>query len=377
MCAPLLLYKPSERATDVKVHQPRAEPLRQRAPFLDYIHGFRGLAILFIVAGHVASVFSWEESPRLGGLLKSFLQNGSVYFVFIAGYLFQHLSVRYRYWPYLKGKFKNVISPYLVMSAPAVILFTFFVHRWNVSPSFYEKPALLRIAMFYLTGAHLTTYWFIPMIAIYYLASPVLLYWDRHAKAYFLLPALLAASFYVPRGPLVQGFIHFLPVYLLGMLCSHYRERALTTVARGQAILIAVVVGCIAGDVTLRGAPTVMEWHNGALGALNLAQKLALCSVFLYWLSRLQGRWSRRLGFFADVSFGVYFVHPYVISAFNVVTTGLSFRALTTNGNTDCFGSGSVGLFLGWFGMVLLASTAFVVVARRLLGRYSRMVIGS
>ena len=343
-------------------------PLGQKAPFLEYIHSFRGIAILFIVAGHVSSAVAWQNAPFLELLLKKFLQNGTVYFVFISGYLFQHLSGKYRYGPYLACKIKNIIAPYIVMSLPAIIVFTFFAHRWSVDPAFYEQSIPLQIATFYVTGSHLTPYWFIPMIALYYLISPILIWWDRRGTMYLLLPLLLGVSFCVSRGTLPMNCAHFFSVYVFGMFCSHYRERVLTDASRLSPLLVALAVGCLAVDA-MQCVPMN--------GALNLVQKLSLCLLLLYWLARYPRVMAKPLSLCATLSFGIYFVHPYVIAAFNVLVNEVPLRQLIMSGNGDKLGAGSVFTVISWTSVVVLVSMAFLETARRLLSKYSRMMVGS
>ena len=69
--------------------------------FLSYIHSFRAVAILFIVAGHCVYLFEWEAIRWQERLMKSLMQNGTVLFVFVAGFLFQHLSHKFEYRRYL------------------------------------------------------------------------------------------------------------------------------------------------------------------------------------------------------------------------------------------------------------------------------------
>lgn len=54
--------------------------------FLGYIHYFRALAIFFIVAGHSMDAFTWH-SKDIERIIRIIFSNGSVLFVFIAGYL--------------------------------------------------------------------------------------------------------------------------------------------------------------------------------------------------------------------------------------------------------------------------------------------------
>ena len=156
--------------------------------FLDYINHFRGMAILFIVFGHCISAFNWEASEDLSRLLKIIFSNGSVLFVFIAGYLFQHLSLKFLFSRYFYNKLLNVGLPYILCSIPAILYFVFIEKRWDVPPEFYLNSKHMQIILFYLTGAHMAHFWFIPMIFIYYLISPLLIFLDKKFFLYYLIP---------------------------------------------------------------------------------------------------------------------------------------------------------------------------------------------
>lgn len=349
-------------------HSDIPTPLGQKVPFLEYIHSYRSIAILFIVAGHVSSCVSWPDASLVELLLKGFLQNGTVYFVFISGYLFQHLSGKYRFGPYLACKLKSIIAPYIIMSLPAIIVFTFFAQRWSVDAKFYMQPIPLQIATFYVTGAHLTTYWFIPMIALYYLISPIFIWWDRGGRMYLLLPLLLGVSLCVPRGTLPMNCVHFFSVYVLGMFCSHYRERVLTVAFRLSPLLVGLAAGCLALEM--------MQWQR-MNGALNLVQKLSLCLLFLCWLARYLHVTAKPLNLCATLSFGIYFVHPYAVAALNALVNHASLSQLMMSGNGNKLGAASVFAVVFWTTVVILVCMAFIALARRLLGKYSRMIVGS
>ena len=72
--------------------------------FHQNVHSLRALAIWSIVAAHVIDITPWSANSIWPRLLANVLENGSVLFVFVAGYLFQHLHSRYRYLPYLKRR---------------------------------------------------------------------------------------------------------------------------------------------------------------------------------------------------------------------------------------------------------------------------------
>ena len=188
--------------------------------FLGYIHYFRALAITFIVAGHAIDAMVWSN-VELGRLMRILLSNGSVLFVFIAGYLFQHLSDKLSGRKYFSSKFKNVILPYLLISIPAILISVTVFDQERVWPGFYDKPILQQVVMFYLTGAHLAPLWFIPMITLFYLVSPLLLQADKGRLIYMLLPVFMIVSCFVGRGLPHESFVHFFSVYLMGLSLIH------------------------------------------------------------------------------------------------------------------------------------------------------------
>jgi len=84
--------------------------------FLPYIEWFRGLSILLIVLSHIRSSILPKEYYYV-------LQNATVYFLFISGFLFHYL-----YNPqetvvsfYIK-KIQRLILPYLVAALPGFLI---------------------------------------------------------------------------------------------------------------------------------------------------------------------------------------------------------------------------------------------------------------
>lgn len=192
--------------------------------FLPYIHTFRALAILFIVTGHAVDAFIWPDGGDLERLLRIVFCNGSALFVFIAGYLFQHLSPRFEARNYYISKIKNVLIPYLLISIPAIVLFTTVMQRNTVWDGFYQNPVWKQVVLFYLTGYHLAPLWFFPMITIFYVIAPALIKLDRNHYLYYMLPFFVVIWLLISRGSPSQSFLHFLSVYVLGMACSRFKD---------------------------------------------------------------------------------------------------------------------------------------------------------
>lgn len=225
--------------------------------YQQHIHVFRGLAIMGIVTAHSTPSMDWSQSPLTGRFVDALVNQSSVFFFFIAGYLFQHLSSRFVFRSYLRQKFLTVILPYLILSIPALIIFTQFTQRTGMWPWFYGLPAWEQVALFLLTGKHLAPLWFVPTITLFYLVAPLLLWGDRRMpRLYWCIIPLLVLSTWLgrdgPYGP-IEKAIYLLPAYLLGMAFSHYKAQGLALVQRWWWGLLAIVVISCAG--------LMLEWR--------------------------------------------------------------------------------------------------------------------
>ena len=349
---------------------------QQSSNFLRYIHNFRGLAILLIVVGHVAGLLTFENRPRLNTIIQILIANGSVYFVFIAGFLFQFLSKKYQYGSYLKKKFKNVILPYLLISIPAIALCVWkgqpYYPATGFASAFANWSVFQQIAVLYLTGAHFFHFWFMPMIILFYFFAPLFIWIDRQPKFYSILPILLILSVLVPRAEddslVLQNFVHFLSIYTLGMFCSHYREKMLDYIQKHWLFLTIVVVALIALEIYMRitATPVISVLYTNTLA------KAILSLLIMYCLWRFDATFSSRfhavMNGLANLSFGIYFLHGYFVY---IYAFGLSYSGLKS-----WMGSGEVLLLATVFLLVILCTIATLLVTQKLFGKNSRYIIG-
>jgi peptidoglycan/LPS O-acetylase OafA/YrhL len=275
--------------------------------FLNYLNNFRGFAMLFIVAYHIFPAVRWIENSASEKIIYLIFSNCSILFMFISGFLFQYLLRKYSYVKYLKKKFQFVILPYIFMSIPAILLIFFgpkFGIEWNSHHT--DKPVFLRIITFYLTGSHLSQFWFIPMIIFYYLTAPLFKLIDTHPKFYLTLPLFITLSIIIGRpagndNPL-HSFLFYLPVYLTGMVSSHYLEKTLQLLEKYFYFLLTILLGL-----------SVILFFNDIRG-VSLVQKILLCLIVLHVFKKLDNnRILNKLDIVATYSFGIYFIHMYVI----------------------------------------------------------------
>lgn len=324
---------------------------------IPHIHNFRGLAILFIVATHCMSIFDWTQTPVMRDVLGRVVANGTVFFLFIAGYLFDHLSASYRLRSYWATKIKFVVLPYLVASVPAVFFFTFLTHREGLPFDFYSQPKWKQMIDFVITGKHLAPYWFIPTIIIFYTVSPVLRAVFSNRIAYFILPVLFFVGALVPRGNPFQSFIHFLPIWVLGMACSHFQEKVNKLLKRFFWLMFFVVLGLFAAEMT---------WAAGTHSWYSDLQKAVLSLFLLEWLRWLGSCGDRWFGLAGTLSFGLFFLHSYVITAGKFLLDRIWQNQL----------SGNLPLLL-MAAFLAAAVTALIVISiKKIAGHHSRFFIG-
>ena len=116
--------------------------------YLNSLNWFRGLAILFVVLTHVDS---GSLNSNIAQYIKTFVGNGTFYFVFISGYLFFHLIHKYSYLDYLRKKFLYVLIPYVfILSISILIFFQDYISKMVISfqKSVYQK-ILLKLHQFH------------------------------------------------------------------------------------------------------------------------------------------------------------------------------------------------------------------------------------
>lgn len=345
-------------------------PLVNRNSFQQHIHVFRGVAITGIVVAHTLPSLDWSQSPWTGRLVDALVNQSSIFFFFIAGYLFQHLSARFVFQNYLRQKFFTVILPYLILSVPALIVFTLFTERTGMWSWFYQLPVWEQVGLFLLTGKHLAPMWFVPTITLFYLAAPLLLWIDkRMPRLYWLIVPAFALSTYLGRsGPLgpIDKAIYLLPAYLLGMAFSHYKEIGMVLVRQWSWLLLAVIVVSSAGFV--------LQWPEPP--HYQMPMKIAACLLLVWFLYRNHHIIGHRLDYVAEVSFGIFFIHAYFISAIKVVTVYLLTGSIYEGVGGEVI-PGSLPVLLLYAGSVLLASTSSIWLIKKILGKHSRKVIGA
>lgn len=352
----------------------------QKKDFLNYIHYFRGLAILFIVGLHASVTLYWDDRHLQRKSLIVLFNNGTLLFVFIAGYLFYHLSKdRFNYWDYLKKKFLYVIIPYLIISVPALFdkfYFDKIGDHWWMDHGFSETNPVFKIVFLLMTGRHMGVFWFIPMISIIYLMAPLILQWAKTKSFVYIVPILVFLGFYTFRfgyfANILLSLEYFFPVYLFGIWVYRFKEYILPYAKQVALIFVLVYISISVAEmlewvdfnetIGLRDAKYTIYRFNWNKFKMHFFAIGVLCLFYVWNHVKLP-----ILKLMGDYSFGIFFVHLYVIQVFRLLDKGKYLPISPPNLFT----------FLIYFIVVVLLTIGIVKMIKLIFKDNSRYIIGS
>ncbi len=281
----------------------------ERSQFLPYVHHFRGFAIANVVALHTMTlpdglIARHADAEMIQAVLEIAFHGCTIYFVFIAGFLFAHLSDRFSASRYYRARFSNLIVPYLFLSVVLFPLKVLITDQRGVTPT------LGCVAHALVYGTVQAQFWYVPWVVPVIIVSPLLLHipkrWLR--VAVLLSSALPILGTRSGSGITIGTYVSLAPVYFLGCLCAFERESfvSFATAYRWPlAIVAAAASGCL---VPLTLAPI-------RFGPLNLAesayyvQKLSICILVFGIFASVPDRRFPTWSLLATYSFPLYFTH--------------------------------------------------------------------
>jgi probable poly-beta-1,6-N-acetyl-D-glucosamine export protein len=144
--------------------------------FLKHIHYFRGFAMLNVVIIHlwqIPAIYSNRGDVKLiNGVRELAFHNSTLYLLFISGFLFQYLSIKFDLIKYYKHKIIHIILPYFLFTLVLVLIEqvpNLAKHEFSI---FLFLKYLCRSLVF---GSAKIQYWYIPFITIIFVFSPLIL----------------------------------------------------------------------------------------------------------------------------------------------------------------------------------------------------------
>lgn len=284
----------------------------------------------------------------------------NIAFTFAAGFLFQHLSINEPFRSFIARRCRNVIVPYVLISIPAILLYT-VVGKSHPHVDLSVIPDFLLPLYLLLTGLHLGPLWFVPMIFTIYLSTPAIRWVDRSPWLYTasIAASLLLALTVFPRpehnqNPILAG-LHYLPIFLIGMAFSRYNDRIEPRCRQPHVWIPAAMLFLALGYVT-RDYPSQMQY----------AVKIVML-VCVYVVACRTSTWrSAAIDVLAKCSFGIFFLHGYIIAALRILQARGDFDAPQTWPN-----------LLSVTALVCLACVAIIYTTKLLFGKRSRLLVGA
>ena len=306
----------------------------KKTKILNYINVFRGLAILLIVAGH--SMQFGEVGSLTQKITVEVFAGGTALFIFISGFLFQHLSGKYEFKNYMSKKWTNVILPYLWTAIPGIFFCFYFPTQYG--NAFDGLNPALQIPMMLSVGrVHNTPAWFIPMIILFFLSSWTLLKLEKNGWLYKIMPFMFLITIFFPRQDVdynstlglaysakyfaylkyvFMGYIHFFSMYVFGMFCSYYKDTVIDKFWNWRWVLIPLMLLTSILNVYLGLNYGI---SNGTVSKIFLTViVLAYLKHYDEWLIS-HARLNKSFDIIAKYSFGIFFIHWYVFFLYNLV----------------------------------------------------------
>ena len=345
--------------------------------YLKYIHYFRGLAIILIVAVHCRTSIPWEANSMTQELLVYGLDFSTILFVFISGFLFYHLTTdRFDYAGYLRKKIKFILLPYVIVSIPALAdkLFIETDLPW-MSPTLADSSLLVKTVYMLMTGKHSGPFYFIPMIFIVFILAPVFRYISKTRYFDIITAAIvLLGMFSYNYGyytSILISFWYFFPIYLFGMWTSKNKERIFSYGYKLMVPLILIYITIYA--LEFMGVITVsrlydFEYTYSDFSHFNWAKLKIICSclIFIYFFKQVEDKPLSPLKRLGDYSFGIYFVHIYFIGIVEHVARIFQFE-LQQN----------LFVFVIYLAYTIGFSALVVWCVKKVFGDRSRLIMGS
>ncbi|VUD56652.1 hypothetical protein TDB9533_02308 [Thalassocella blandensis] len=337
------------------------------------IDWFRGIAIMFVVSSHVPLTFV-ENGGYWSEMIGAVVKNGTFFFVFISGFLFQWLKHKYEVKKYFNSKLKYVVTPYIIVLT-SVLVGVYVLDKmeiidydglinWN-SP--FSKDGYFW--HLYVGGAAIDALWYIPMAVCFFIAAPFFLFVSDSKWFVTVTVILLFANFTTFRPPgnidPLYSFIHYIGVYMFGMLLAKYfsffsRHTLAITVYGALGTVICLVIHRM--QVNSEYAWFYKGEFNFNLIEIQKAHMTLLIFGVLLMIDRYV-KSIKTLEFLASISFGVFFVHGVIIWILR-----------------------KVDLFHGWnawieyvcfYLLVLGISVGIISLVKLVFGKRSRLIVGS
>ncbi|MDO6515928.1 acyltransferase family protein [Zobellia uliginosa] len=300
--------------------------------YLNSINIYRGISILLIVSAHCYSISEIKIDTFPEALFANLTAGSTINFIFISGFLFHHVFyLREKTRRFLTQKLRRLLIPYTILSIVPIFLKlqlepNFWGQYFPLGPDGFVNGYLIPTILYYITGAHLVAYWYIPFAVCLFIMYPIHIKFIELKPIYQLsilfLLFVIALLIHRPVDELnvLQSVVYFTPPYLLGILCSQNKTLIYKSLKNKELLLLAVVLSIAALQASL-GRYDNYQKHAFEYDGIDLIllQKSILCVFFMLFLHRFENTQNKLLSILASTSFAIYFLHGYVLQLFTVL----------------------------------------------------------
>lgn len=354
--------------------------------YINAINYFRGISIIFIVFGHCMKVAGFEYNSIAGNTMNNLIHGGTTFFVFISGFLFQHIFYKtFDYKDFMTKKAKYVLVPYLLLSTiPILILIVKILIKSVLSindfSTQYDKLSSFPFLQHYLTGIgnSYIGYWYIPFVMIIFAMSPLFIKFMKFnlKTSIFISLFLLIGSIFIhkPIGGVDYNFLsvfhnvfYFLPIFLFGIIFSEKHDVLLSALKGKEfyflctALFLAVFQASI-GEIG--------NYHKNpfTFGGVDLMmfQKILLCFFFMIFLNRFENSNLKILKVIAANSFGIFFIHGIFIVFVETIKQKMHFS----------FTPSSFLNYVSVSSFIFIVSLLITILIKKVFSNYSRYIVG-
>lgn len=311
--------------------------MKNKQKYFNSINWLRGLSIIFVFVTH--SISDRDNNP----FCFSLFYNATLMFVVITGFLFWHLIGRFDYKSYLIKKLKFVILPYILLFGIPYILISavFYIFNLETNSSNYfvviDEKGIIFLLLFtkdlvyhlLVGGAWLNgPLWFIPMIVLFFLSSPMIKLiadskYFNYILCFFIFVSVMSfrpQEYNVP----IYSYIQFFGVFLYGIFLNKKQNFIVT-----HALIVSIVTGSTYLVFTFidtwiainYGRPNYIPILEGKFSILSVSmiqiQKLLAVTFFLSLFTLIEKNFQnihfKFLSLLSTYSFGIFFIHYYWI----------------------------------------------------------------
>lgn len=298
--------------------------------------------------------------------------SGTFLFVFIAGFLFYGVFYvrRTSYKEFMIGKFKKVFIPYLIFASILGMILLKYYPNW---------PHTFRgMIDVYFYGV----FWYIPFIMCMYAGLPMFnLFIDQDIKIQLSIIMLsLIVSIGLGRHCLnpILSCIYFTPTYLYGIICAIYYDKIINCNVNIKFTVLFIAIGWLVFLQALNMNqeilfnPWEISWYQPP--QLMVISKLLLCTIYLWvfhWLENSNYLFIDKLLMkISEYSFTIFFFQNFFIF--------IIYKFWVNQYHPDFI---PFWVMEALYYVIALAFCFLTILLfyplKKLLGKYSRMVIGS